>query len=69
VIVRVPANASEPAHEHADLRFVFATAEPGAVRPENPDAPLRWLTVAEAERLTAEDNLRETLRRLSWLAA
>ena len=65
-IVSVPASAArgEPAHEHADLRFVFATAEPDAVRPENPDAPLRWLTVAEAEQLTAEDNLRETLRRV-----
>jgi len=66
VIVAVPASAAhgEPAHEHADLRFVFATQEPQTARPENPDAPLRWLTIAEAELLTAEDNLRETLRRL-----
>ena len=64
VIVPVPAGAGEPAHEHADLRFVFATAEPGAARPEKPDAPLRWVTVAEAEQLTAEENLRETLRRI-----
>ena len=66
VIVAVPANASEPAHEHGDLRFVFATGEPDAARPENPDAPMRWLTVAEAEQITAEDNLRETLRRISF---
>jgi 8-oxo-dGTP pyrophosphatase MutT (NUDIX family) len=68
VIVPVPASAAknEPAHEHADVRFVFATAEPDAARPEQPDAPLRWLTVAEAEQVTAEDNLRETLRRLPW---
>jgi 8-oxo-dGTP pyrophosphatase MutT (NUDIX family) len=67
VIVPVPASAArgEPAHEHADLRFVFATSVPDAARPENPDAPLRWLTVAEAEHLTAEDNLRETLRRIT----
>jgi 8-oxo-dGTP pyrophosphatase MutT (NUDIX family) len=66
VIVPVPASAArgEPAHEHADLRFVFATSEPETARPENPDAPLRWLTVAEAEHVTAEDNLRETLRRI-----
>jgi 8-oxo-dGTP pyrophosphatase MutT (NUDIX family) len=55
---------SEPAHEHADLRFVFATEKPEAVRPENPDAPLRWLTMSQAAELTAADNLRETLRRL-----
>jgi 8-oxo-dGTP pyrophosphatase MutT (NUDIX family) len=67
VIVSVPASAArgEPAHEHADLRFVFATGSPEAARQENPDAPLRWLTVAEAEQLTAEDNLRETLRRVT----
>jgi 8-oxo-dGTP pyrophosphatase MutT (NUDIX family) len=69
VIVPVPASAArgEPAHEHADLRFVFATSQPQTARPENPDAPLRWLTVAEAEQVTAEDNLRETLRRVSFL--
>jgi 8-oxo-dGTP pyrophosphatase MutT (NUDIX family) len=67
VIVSVPASAArgEPAHEHADLRFVFATASPETARQENPDAPLRWLTAAAAEQLTAEDNLRETLRRVT----
>jgi 8-oxo-dGTP pyrophosphatase MutT (NUDIX family) len=65
VIVSVPANASEPAHEHADVRFVFATGEPDAARPEKPDAPLRWVSIAEAEQLTGEDNLRETLRRVA----
>jgi 8-oxo-dGTP pyrophosphatase MutT (NUDIX family) len=65
VIVSVPASATEPAHEHADLRFVLATGTPDAARPEKPDAPLRWLSLAEAEELTAEDNLRETLRRLA----
>ena len=64
VIVPVPAGANEPAHEHGDLRFIFATESPDAVRPENPDALIRWLTVAEAGQVTAEDNLRETLRRV-----
>jgi len=64
VIVPVPAGAGEPAHEHGDLRFVFATGQPAATRPENPDAPLRWLSVADAEQATAADNLRETLRRV-----
>ncbi|HEX6522045.1 MAG TPA: NUDIX domain-containing protein [Streptosporangiaceae bacterium] len=64
VIVGVPANAREPAHEHADLRFVFATEDPDAARPENPDAPLRWLSLDEAYATTGEDNLRETLRRI-----
>ena len=43
VIVGVPAAGAEPAHEHADLRFVLATRAPGTAQAENPDAPLRWL--------------------------
>jgi 8-oxo-dGTP pyrophosphatase MutT (NUDIX family) len=65
VVVDVPELAGDPAHEHADLRFVLATASPEAVRPERPDAPLRWFTMSEAYQITAEDNLRETLSRLS----
>ncbi|MCP2164330.1 NUDIX hydrolase [Goodfellowiella coeruleoviolacea] len=67
VVVPVPAKGDEPAHEHADLRFVLATAEPDAVRPEKPDAPLRWLSVSEARAATAEDNVRATLSRVEGL--
>jgi 8-oxo-dGTP pyrophosphatase MutT (NUDIX family) len=69
VIVRVPANDVEPAHEHADLRFILATRDPDAARPERDDAPLRWLSFPEAYQLTAEDNLRETLARTERLLA
>jgi 8-oxo-dGTP pyrophosphatase MutT (NUDIX family) len=64
-VVPVPAAAHEPAHEHADLRFVLATGTPDAARPEHPTARLRWLTVPEARALTTEPNLRETLSRLA----
>jgi 8-oxo-dGTP pyrophosphatase MutT (NUDIX family) len=64
VIVSVPAKRDDPAHEHADLRFVLATDSPQDARPERPNAPLRWLTFAEAHETTAEDNLRETLSRV-----
>jgi 8-oxo-dGTP pyrophosphatase MutT (NUDIX family) len=67
VIVPVPANRTEPAHHHADLRFVVATHDPEAARPENPDAPLRWLTLDEAHAATSQDNLRETLSRAGRL--
>ncbi|HXV93580.1 MAG TPA: NUDIX hydrolase, partial [Pseudonocardia sp.] len=63
VIVPVPARGDEPAHEHADLRFVLTTGEPEAARPETPTAPLRWLTFPQARELTVEANLRETLSR------
>jgi 8-oxo-dGTP pyrophosphatase MutT (NUDIX family) len=69
VIVGVSASAVEPAHEHADLRFILATQDPDAARPERPDAPLRWLSFREAGQLTAEDNLRETLARAERLLA
>jgi 8-oxo-dGTP pyrophosphatase MutT (NUDIX family) len=67
VIVPVPAGHREPAHEHADLRFVLATSSPGAIRAESAHAPLRWLSVPEAARLTSEANLRESLARLQRL--
>ena len=58
VIVGVPPGKGEPAHEHADLRFLLATGNPDAARAENQDAPLRWLTPAAAAGLTREANLR-----------
>jgi 8-oxo-dGTP pyrophosphatase MutT (NUDIX family) len=64
VIVPVPAVGAEPAHEHADLRFVLVTGEPGAARPETPASPLRWLAFADAYDLVGQDVLRETLARL-----
>ncbi|GAA3295368.1 NUDIX domain-containing protein [Dactylosporangium vinaceum] len=66
VIVPVRARGDEPAHEHADVRFVLSTSTPEAARPEKADAPLRWLTVGEALELVTEANLRETLRRITW---
>jgi len=67
VIVRVPPGKGEPAHEHADVRFFMATEHPQAVRPENPDAPLRWLTLTEARDTTSEPNLRVALARMQLL--
>jgi len=64
VIVNVPPGKGEPAHEHADVRFVMATHTPGAIRAETPHAPLRWLTLTAARDATSEPNLRETLARI-----
>lgn len=67
VIVPVPANDKEPAHEHADVRFVLATATPQAARAENDDAPVQWVGFDEARSLTSEENVREALRRVEQL--
>ncbi len=63
VVVPVPANEREPAHEHADLRFFLSTEHPDAIRPERPTASLRWLDLADALELATEENVRETIRR------
>ena len=73
VIVPVPPRADEPAHHHADLRFLLATDEPERARPEQPTAPLDWLSLADALQRTTEENLRETITRaaavLGWTHA
>jgi 8-oxo-dGTP pyrophosphatase MutT (NUDIX family) len=64
VVVPVPAGRGEPFHEHADFRYVLATATPEAVTAETAAARLRWLDFAEAGAVVAEDNLYETLTRV-----
>ena len=66
-IVSVPASSKEPAHEHADVRFIFATLHPDGIRAESPGAPLRWLPVREAADATSEANLRNILLRVQRL--
>jgi 8-oxo-dGTP pyrophosphatase MutT (NUDIX family) len=69
VVVEVPAKGDDPAHEHADLRYVLATDSPEQARPEKPEAPLRWLSRSEALAATSEDNVRESLARTYELLA
>jgi 8-oxo-dGTP pyrophosphatase MutT (NUDIX family) len=67
VLCDVPASDREPAHVHADLRFVLATGHPEAIAPEDDRSPLRWLTLDEARALTGEGNLLATLERVGAL--
>lgn len=64
VIVPVPGSTTEPAHEHADIRYVLSTKRPNEAVAESPEAALRWATIAEAEEAVQEDNLKECLRRI-----
>jgi 8-oxo-dGTP pyrophosphatase MutT (NUDIX family) len=63
VVVPVPAGKGEPAHEHADLRYLLATDHPDDVVPESATASLRWLSLDAARSVVQEDNLRVTLAR------
>lgn len=63
VLVDVPESRGEPAHRHADLRYLLATATPEVARPEHPENPLRWCSLEEAGSLVEEENLRVFLAR------
>ena len=63
-VVSVPAGKGEPAHEHADIRLFMATSTPDAARPENADAPLRWLSLPAAYEAASEPSVWETLTRM-----
>ena len=67
VIVPVPAGKGEPAHEHGDIRYLLATAEPETAVAESASAELAWLTLDEAFERVAEDNLRACLARIRGL--
>jgi 8-oxo-dGTP pyrophosphatase MutT (NUDIX family) len=67
VVCYVRPSATEPEHEHADLRYLLATRTPDAVVPENEHSPLRWLALDEARELVGGNNLRHTLDRASAL--
>jgi 8-oxo-dGTP pyrophosphatase MutT (NUDIX family) len=67
VVVPVPANDVEPAHEHADVRYVLATDRADDIRAETEGAAVRWLTFDDARGLTQEDNVRESLDRVERL--
>ena len=64
VIVPVPASGTEPAHEHADIRYALATAQPERSQAEAPEAAVRWLAFDEARDAITEPNLREFLDRV-----
>ncbi len=67
VIVPVPAHGDDPAHEHADIRYVFATTRHREALAESAGAPVRWLDLDRALEEITEGNLLEFLRRVKGL--
>jgi 8-oxo-dGTP pyrophosphatase MutT (NUDIX family) len=66
-VVPVPAGKGEPEHEHGDIRYALATAEPEAITPEDSSAQLMWLDVGDAIARVGWDNLRVCLARIAEL--
>lgn len=60
-VVPVSPSPEEPAHEHADLRYLLVTDRPDDVPAEVEGVPLRWCTVEEAVTL-ADQGLARLLR-------
>jgi 8-oxo-dGTP pyrophosphatase MutT (NUDIX family) len=67
VVCYVRPSAAEPEHEHADLRYLFATSHPDAIAAEDEHSPLRWVTFPQARALFGADNLTDTLDRAERL--
>lgn len=67
VVCRVRPSATEPEHEHADLRYLLVTASPDAITPEDEQSPLRWVSFPEARALLGADNLIATVNRAERL--
>ena len=67
-VVPVSPTPTEPAHEHADLRYLLATDRPDDVPAEVEGVPLRWCTVDEAVAL-ADAGLERLLRGYASQAA
>jgi 8-oxo-dGTP pyrophosphatase MutT (NUDIX family) len=65
VIVPVPAHGDDPAHEHADFRYLLVTDRPGDVVAESSAAVLRWTTLEAAIAEADEPNLRVFLSRVA----
>ena len=67
VVCRVRPSATEPEHEHADLRYLLVTASPDAITPEDEHSPLRWVSFPQARALLGTDNLIATVDRAERL--
>jgi len=66
-IVPVPPGHGEPAHEHADLRYLLATGRPAEVMPESRSAEVRWFSLDEARVAVGPPNTRETISRVGTI--
>lgn len=63
VVVPVPPSEAEPAHEHADIRYLFACDDPDLAKAESESTPLRWVGIDDALEEVTEGSLTLLLQR------
>ena len=60
----IPPHKKDPAHSHFDVRFLLASTEGApehAARAEDPDRPMRWVTLDAAHALSLDPSLARAL--------
>ena len=62
----IPARKQEPAHEHFDVRFAFVAETRELVRSEEV-LDLRWVPLAEIERMASDDSVQRAVKKLRSL--
>src|SRR4030095_14500719 len=66
----IPAHKQDPAHSHFDVPHLLTTAErEHAVRAEDPDRPMRWLSLEKAKELELDPSLARALEKAHALLA
>ncbi|MDQ2643003.1 MAG: NUDIX hydrolase [Myxococcota bacterium] len=64
----IPAQKSEPGHEHFDVRFAFVADDP-ALRASDEVAGARWVPLSELPTLTSDESVLRAARKLLSLGA
>ena len=58
----IPAHKKDPAHSHFDVRYLLTSTERAhAARAEDPDRPMRWVSLEAAEALGVDPSLARAL--------
>ena len=60
----IPAHKKDPAHSHFDVRFLLTSTEPArmhAAQAEDPDRPMRWVSLEAARALSIDPSLDRAL--------
>jgi 8-oxo-dGTP pyrophosphatase MutT (NUDIX family) len=68
----IPPHKKDPAHSHFDVRFLLTSAEPmreHATQAEDPDRPMRWVSLEAARALSIDPSLDRALAKAHTLLA